>query len=72
MRQSDRQVLHFSISLNLPPPWILLLDEISKSCLCGLISHLKDTKFMVIYYTAVADTSKNESGTDNPSFSFYI
>lgn len=72
MRQGDRQVLLLSISLNLPPPWILIPDEISKSCLCGLISHLKDTKFMVIYCTAVADTSKNESGTDNPSFSFYV
>lgn len=40
----DRQVLCFSISLNLSPSWILILDEISKSCLCGLISHLKDTK----------------------------
>lgn len=71
MRQGDRQVLHFSISLNLPSPWILLLDEISKSCLHGLISHLRDTKIMVIYYTPVADTSKNKSGTDNPSFSFF-
>lgn len=61
----------FTAPLNLPSPWILIL-EISKSCLCGLISHLKDTKFMVIYHTAVADTSKNESGTDSPSFSFYI
>jgi len=72
MRQGDRQVLHFSISLNPPPLWILLLVEISESYLCRLISHLNDTKFMVIYYTAVADTSKNESGTDNPSFSFYV
>lgn len=61
----------FTSSLNLPPPWILIL-EISKSCLCELISHFKDTKFLVIYYTAVADNSKNESDTDSPSFSFDI
>lgn len=72
MRQGDRQVLHFFISLNLPPAWVLLLDEISKCYLCGLISHSKDTNFMFIYYTAVADTSKNELDIDNASFSFYI
>lgn len=71
VRRGDGQVLHFSTSLNLPS-WSLFLGEISMSCLCGLISHLKDTKFVVIYYAAVADASKNESSTDNVSFSFYI